>query len=60
MEITAFSKNIEFGNINSKTKLLDIDKITTSKEPIYIANVNYLPIKVFIGYKEYRYDGRTE
>lgn len=56
MKITASCENIEFGNINSKTKLSDIDKITTSKEPIYIANINYLPIKVFIGYKEYRYD----
>ena len=51
MEITASCKNIEFGNINSQTKLLDIDKITTSKEPIYIANVNYLPIKVYYKYK---------
>ena len=51
MEITASCENIEFGNINSQTKLLDIDKITTSKEPIYIANVNYLPIKVYYKYK---------
>lgn len=54
MKITASCENIEFGNINSQTKLSNIDKITTSKEPIYIANVNYLPIKVFIGYKIYK------